>query len=161
MARHSLVTVGDEFFDEAPVRATLGFDTPAAPARVWEVLAADDAVGSWSKLVTGAHWEPGPRGVGAIREVTLGGFLTVREEFYRWDEGERMTFSAVETTGPGIRSFAEDYVITPKGNGSRLEWTVATAPKAGVGPRVGGVAGRVLWASVWPLAHGLEKKLKG
>ena len=39
------------------------------------------------------HGSPG-RGVGTIRDVTILGNMTVREHFYRWDELQRITFTA-------------------------------------------------------------------
>lgn len=120
-----LTTVGDDFFRTAAVSVTVTVDVRCPVDRLWDVLSADDAVVSWSPAVTEARWASASRGVGAIREVTLGGVLGVKEHFYRWDKNERMTFSAEAVTLPGVRAFAEDYVVTPTPSGSRLEWTVA------------------------------------
>lgn len=159
MKRHPLREVGDDFFTTAPVRTTSVIEVPVSPVELWAALAADDAVGSWSKLVTEAHWDDARREVGAVREVTIGGALTVREVFYRWDVNERMSFSASETTGPGIAAFAEDYVITSTPSGSRLAWTVAMEPSVSVPGPVGAVVGRGLGLAVAPLAKGLKRKL--
>lgn len=120
-----LTTVGDDFFQTAAVSVTVTVDARVPVDRLWEVLSAEEAVVSWSPAVTEARWATTTRGVGAIREVTLGGILRVKEHFYRWDKNERMTFSAEAITLPGVRAFAEDYVVTSTSSGSQLEWTVA------------------------------------
>ena len=159
MKRHHLRRVDDAFFSSAPVRTTAVIEVPEGPVEVWKVIAADDAVGSWSRLVTEAHWLDDRRDVGAVREVTLGGALTVTEVFYRWDINERMTFSASETTGPGIAAFAEDYVLTSTPSGSRLEWTVALEPSVSVPGPLAAALGRGLGLAMAPLVKGLRAKV--
>ncbi|QFU91219.1 SRPBCC family protein [Amycolatopsis sp. YIM 10] len=101
-------------------------DVPAPAERVWQVLSADDALVSWSKLITGAEWtSPRPFGVGTTRTVTVGGVAALRERFYRWDENERMTFSAEAASRPGFRRFAEDLTLIPDADRTRLCWTFA------------------------------------
>ncbi|MGV9672976.1 MULTISPECIES: SRPBCC family protein [unclassified Gordonia (in: high G+C Gram-positive bacteria)] len=159
MKWRELNIVGDPFFASAPVCTTVTLDIDATPEQVWEVLAADDAVVSWSPLVTAASWA-GERGVGAVRTVTIAKALSVQERFYRWDENSRMTFAATRTTGPGIKAFAEDYVLTEQVGSTRLDWTVAIdvpAPLRAAGRPVSAGLG----AAVRQLAKGLHHKVVG
>ena len=126
---------------------------------LWAALSADDAVVSWGPGVTTTRWVgQRPYGVGTVREVTVGGVATVREKFYRWDENERMTFAVVESSRPGIRRFAEDYVVEPTPTGSRLTWTVAVEVARGAGPTAPLVRG-LLSLAVGSMVGGLGKKL--
>ncbi|AXB43366.1 SRPBCC family protein [Amycolatopsis albispora] len=127
MARwYPLAESDDNFLRTARFRFPHEVHIAAPPERVWQVLAADDALVSWSKLITGAAWtSPRPFGVGTTRTVTVGGVASLRERFYRWDEGSRMTFSAEAANRPGFRRFAEDLRLLPETGGTRLCWTFA------------------------------------
>ncbi|PXY37658.1 SRPBCC family protein [Prauserella flavalba] len=122
-----LTEADDEFVRTAPVRFEHVADLPAPPPVVWRVLTADDALVSWSRLITRAEWTS-PPGPGATRLVTLGGALTLDERFYRWEEARRMTFTVDRATGPGLRRFAEDLVLDAVPGGTRLRWTFASEP---------------------------------
>lgn len=159
--RYALASTDDAFFETAPVRAVRVLDVPVSPERLWAELAADDAVVAWSPAVTRSRWlTPRPFGVGTVREVTLGGLLTVREDFYRWDENARMTFSASAVSLPGIRGFAEDYRIEATATGSRLTWVVAMEPAARLGPGEAALSA-ALRAAVGDLTNGLRRRLLG
>jgi hypothetical protein len=124
-----LFETGDDFLEAAPFRYVNTVDMPVPAEPVWEALTADDAFVSWSFLVTGLRWTtPRPFGVGTAREVTMLRLLTFRERYYRWEEGRRKTFSAVEVSVPGLRRVAEDYVVERTPGGSRFIWTVALEP---------------------------------
>ena len=99
----------------------------ASPERVWESLASDESVKAWGLGVKSLRWtSPRPFGVGTTREVVLPlGFMTVREEFFRWDEGRGYSFFVREANRPGLRSFAENYEIEPDGDGTLFTWTMA------------------------------------
>ncbi|MBK1783412.1 SRPBCC family protein [Prauserella cavernicola] len=127
--RYPLAEADDDFLDTAPLRFrhVVALDAPAT--RVWRALSADDALVSWSRLITGARWtSPRPFGPGSTRAVTLGGVLTLTERFFRWDTGNRMTFTVDEANRPGLRRFAEDLVLEPCSGGTRLVWTFAVEP---------------------------------
>ena len=129
MRWHQLFETGDDFLEAAPFRYVNTVDLPVAPERMWVALTADDTLVSWSPLVTGVRWTtPRPFGVGTTREVTIFRLLTSRERYYRWDEGRRKTFTAVELSLPGLRRLAEDYVVEPTPDGSRFIWTVVLEP---------------------------------
>lgn len=97
------------------------------PARVWESLASDQSVAAWGPGVHRVTWtSPRPFGVGTTREVVLPlGAATVREHFFRWDEGAGYSFYATEMNRPGMRRFAENYTVETDGSGSLLTWTIA------------------------------------
>lgn len=117
----------DEFLRTARFRFAHTVDVPAPAERVWEAFSADDALVSWVGVITGVEWtSPRPFGVGTTRTVTIGrGAAALRERFFRWDEGTRMTFSAEAASRPGFRRFAEDVVLEPVSGGTRLTWTFA------------------------------------
>ena len=101
---------------------------------MWSALTADDTLVSWSPLVTGLRWTTGrPFGVGTTREITLVRILSARERYFRWEDGHRMSFSAIEVSVPGLRRLAEDWVVeTP--TGSPLIWTLALEPTRVLNP---------------------------
>lgn len=124
--RFRLTPADDAFLGTAAHRYTHVVDIPAPVESVWDALTADDALVSWSPVITAARWTSArPFGVGTTREVTLGGFLTLAERFYRWDEHSRMTFTVDTASVPGLRRFAEDLTLLPLGTGTRLIWTFA------------------------------------
>lgn len=107
-----------------------------SPARVWESLASDASLAAWGLGVRRLTWtSPRPFGVDTTREVVLPlGAMTVRERFFRWDEGSGYSFYVEEANRPGLRFFAENYVIEPDGSGALLTWTIAIEPKPALAP---------------------------
>jgi hypothetical protein len=99
----------------------------ASPERVWESLTSDESVKEWGLGVKALRWtSPRPFGVGTTREVVLPmGAITIREEFFRWDEGQGYSFYVREANRPGLRSFAENYELQPDGDGTLFTWTIA------------------------------------
>lgn len=149
----------DDFLSSAPAITTQVLDVPVPAATLWAALAADDAVVSWGPGATACRWTGGkPYGVGTVREVTVAGVVTVREHFYRWDEGKRMTFFVAESTRPGIRRMAEDYVVEETATGSRLTWTVAMEVAHLAGPTAI-VLKPVLGLAIGSMVSGLRKQL--
>lgn len=149
----------DDFLVSAPAITTQVLDVPVPAATLWAALAADDAVVSWGPGATACRWTGGkPYGVGTVREVTVAGVVTVREHFYRWDEGKRMTFFVAESTRPGIRRMAEDYVVEETATGSRLTWTVAMEVAHLAGPTAI-VLKPVLGLAIGSMVSGLRKQL--
>ncbi|WP_068274160.1 SRPBCC family protein [Aldersonia kunmingensis] len=135
MTRYSLEPADDVFLLTAPERFVHKVDLPLPPARVWDLLTGDDALSSWSRVITAATWTtPRPFGVGTIREVVLGGAVRVEERFYRWIENERMTFSVDAASIPGLHRFAEDLVLHPTAHGTLLQWTIAIEGNAPLRP---------------------------
>jgi hypothetical protein len=124
----------------------------APPERVWESLASDESLKAWGLGVRSLRWtSPRPFGVGTTREVVLPlGFMTLREEFFRWDEGRGYSFFVREANRPGLRSFAENYEIEPDGDGTLFTWTIALEPTARFAPvmRLFGPVNRIGFGSV-------------
>ncbi|MFC9660709.1 SRPBCC family protein [Nocardia sp. NPDC127606] len=126
----ALTESDDAFLASAANRYVHVIDIPAPPSAVWAALIADDALVSWSGLVTAMRWTtPRPFGVGTCRVVTLGRIAALTERFYRWDDQRRMTFTVDFASIPGLRRFAEDIELTPTATGTRLTWTFAVEGK--------------------------------
>ncbi|WP_030716549.1 SRPBCC family protein [Streptomyces sp. NRRL S-237] len=136
MARHwhPLGESRDDFLVSAPFRYEHSVETTAPAERIWEILTGEQLV-DWVWAFTALKWNsPPPFGVGTARDVTLLKFFTVRERFFRWDEGRRYTFSVYEASRPGLRHAAEDWTVEPTPSGSRLTWTMAIRPTPLVTP---------------------------
>src|SRR6185295_15649122 len=130
-----LIESDDDFLEAAPFRYVNSVDVPVSPEQTWAALTADETLVSWTPLVTGLRWtSPRPFSVGTTREVTILWMIAARERYYRWEEASRMTFAAVQTSVPGLRRLAEDYVVEPTPVGSRLVWTVALEPRRILSP---------------------------
>ena len=122
------------FFETAPFVHRYPVELAVPPERVWAALSSDQSLGAWQLPVRRLTWtSPRPFGPGTTREVILAGnSFGIRERFFRWEEGARMTFSATECSQPLLRRFAEDYLVEERPGGSRFTWTIALepAPKA-------------------------------
>src|SRR5439155_24153507 len=104
---------------------------PVSPERVWDSLTSDASLSAWKLPIKSLTWtSPRPFGVGTTREVALSGkSLTIREKFFRWEEGKRMSFFATECDRNLLVRFPDDYVVESRpGGGSRFTWTIATEP---------------------------------
>lgn len=105
----------------------------ARPApTVWAELTADDAL-HWCRILQDVRWtSPRPFGVGTTREVkALWGANLLREHYFRWEEGYRHSFYAVESSGPLFKALAEDYLVEPRDEDAcRFTWTIAVEPSA-------------------------------
>ena len=117
-------------FETAPLIYRYPVKLAVPPERVWESIASDRSLADWGLGVKSLTWTSSrPFGVGTTREVVLPmGTMTVREHFFRWDEGKGYSFYVYEANRPGIKRFAEDYVIEPDGSGSVFTWTIAIEP---------------------------------
>ena len=123
--------VEEAFFDTAPVRLAGVFEIPRTATQVWDDLTADDPL-AWCRILDRIEWtSPRPFAVGTTRTVSsLKGTNVIREHFFRWEEGRRMSFYATEASAPLFRRFAEDYLVEPTSDSScRFTWTVAFEPQ--------------------------------
>ncbi|MCW5252504.1 MULTISPECIES: SRPBCC family protein [unclassified Streptomyces] len=112
----------DSLFASAPLYHARSVEVPFSPEETWAALVGD-GVSSWTKGMRQLTWtSPRPFGVGTTREIEMNSGLVLRERFYRWEEGTRKTFAAVEGTSPIFRRLVEDYVVEPSGSGSRFSW---------------------------------------
>ena len=127
-----LEPVDGTYFDTAPYRHSYPVDLPVPPERVWESLTSDRALADWGLGLRKLEWtSPRPFGVGTTRTVVLtGGSAEIHEEFFRWEEGSRMSFFGVELNRAILHSFAEDYIVEKIPGGSRFTWTIALTPSA-------------------------------
>lgn len=158
--RYALTESDDAFLATAPRRYEHIVEIDAPPGTVWAALAADDALVSWSPVITGIEWtSTRPFGVGATRTVTLGRVIRLNERFYRWDEGERMTFTVDAASIPGLRRFAEDLTLEPRGRGTRLRWTFAIEGELALRPllALGGPLNRAVTATI---AAGVARRVR-
>lgn len=129
-------SVAEAFFDTAPLRLTEAFDIPRTAAQVWEDLTVDNPL-SWCRLLRGIAWtSPRPFGVGTTRTArTIGNASVIKERFFRWEEGRRQSFYALESSVPLFRRFAEDYLVEPTSETAcRFNWTIAIEPHPAARP---------------------------
>ena len=130
MTWYPLEPADETFLETAPYRHSYPVDLPVAPEQVWAALTSDASLAAWQLPVKSLTWTSSrPFGVGTTREVVLSGqSLSIRERFFRWQDGERMSFYATECNRKLLRRFAEDYVVEARPGGSRFTWTIATEP---------------------------------
>jgi hypothetical protein len=108
--------VDEAFFETAPFRLTDAFDIPRPAAEVWEDLTVDN---------------PRPFGLGTTRTArTIGNASVINERFFRWEDGRRQSFYALDANLPVFRRFAEDYLVEPTSEAAcRFTWTIAIEPR--------------------------------
>jgi hypothetical protein len=123
--------VDGAFFDTAPVRLKGTFDIAQPAPDVWAELTADNPL-AWCKILTEIIWtSERPFAVGTTRTArSLGGTSVINERYFRWEDGRRQSFYAVEASAPLWRRFAEDYLVEPTSETScRFTWIIAFEPK--------------------------------
>jgi len=130
---YPLEPADEKFFTDAPFVHTypVYLDVPAED--VWAALTSDASLSSWRLPIKSLTWtSPRPFGVGTTREVLLSGrMFGIRERFFRWEEGRRMSFAGTHFDRRLLRRFAEDYVVESRDGGSRFTWTIAIEPTPG------------------------------
>jgi hypothetical protein len=117
-----------EFLTEAPTRLVSGALMRAEPAAVFAEL-TDDA-STWPlwyrEIRSAAYTGPPPYGVGAGRAVTLRGGARFVESVIAWEQPVRFVYRVEETNVPGVRAWAEEWLLTPTaGGGTALGFTIA------------------------------------
>lgn len=122
----SLQPVDESFLSSAPVIASKTISVPVPPEVVWRELTNDTTL-RWMAPGIRVTWGSPRTGVGARR--TIGPVIgpKINEQYFLWDEGKRKTFyvAAVPAPVPGLRAFAEDYIVTPTAQGTDFTWTWA------------------------------------
>ena len=133
MTWYPLQPADASFFDTAPVVERFPVRLAVPPARVWESLASDGSLADWPLGLRRLSWtSPRPFGVGTTREVVLPlAAMTLREEFFRWEDGARYSFHVRAATRRLFTRFAEDYTVEPDGAGTLFTWTIALEPAPG------------------------------
>lgn len=121
MARR-LRSVGLDFIEAAPLRLVFAAEVSAPPDVVYRAL-ADDVEGwpHWFTQVTAAR----PVDAGAGRAVRLRGGIVFRETILATDPAERYAYRADESNAPGLHALLEEWLLTPAGTGTRVQWTFA------------------------------------
>ena len=101
----------------------------APPERVFEIFATGERQTEWFKDFVGYRWTSDePHGVGSRREVELK-MLRVKERFFIWEPGKRMSFSIDAITLPLVAQMAEDLQFEPSGKGSTwVRWRAVYEP---------------------------------
>ncbi len=126
---HPLEPTDDEFFTSAPHVLRYQKRFAATPEQVWESLTSDVSLAAWGPAIRKVTWtSPRPFGVGTTREVVSAG--SVRERYFRWDEGHSHAFYVYEASLPLFKRFAEDYIVEPDGAETLFTWTVAIEAKS-------------------------------
>jgi hypothetical protein len=136
--------VDESFFDTAPMRLRAKFEVRLPAEKVWGELTSDEAL-FWCRILQDVTWTSSrPFGVGTTREVkALWGANLLKERYFRWEEGRRHSFYALESSAPLFRSLAEDYLVEPISEAAcRFTWTIAVEPKPLARP--GGPVNRAL-----------------
>ena len=127
---YPLEPADDEFFSTAPHVFRYQRRFAATPQQVWEQLTSDVSLAAWGPSIKKVTWtSPRPFGVGTTRDVVAPGGSTMRERYFRWDEGKSHAFYVYESTLPILRRFAEDYIVEPDGDQTLFTWIVAIEPK--------------------------------
>lgn len=119
----------EDFFDTAPCRSSYVIELPVPPEQVWEGFTASPPL-AWCRVLDRARYtSERPYGVGTTRAVRVGkGLISLRERFFRWEEGRRMSFYVTQATMPMFRRFGEDYLVEKTAAGSRFTWGFAYQP---------------------------------
>jgi hypothetical protein len=127
---HELQPADETFFATAPYVYRFPVELPVPAERVWQSLTSDRSVAAWGPGVQSLKWtSPRPFGVGTTREVVLVlHSITVREEYFRWDEGNGYSFFVREANRPVLRRMAENYELESTATGCLFTWTVAMEP---------------------------------
>lgn len=135
MGWHSLLPCDASYFDTAPHVYRYPVELTVPAERVWAALTSDRSMADWGLGIKSLRWtSPRPFGVGTTREVVLpGSVMTVRERFFRWEEGSRKSFYGTEINRPVVARFAEDYLVEPTAQGCRFTWTIAFEPTSRTG----------------------------
>ncbi|MCX4815463.1 SRPBCC family protein [Streptomyces sp. NBC_01239] len=119
---HSLRPVGLDFIDTAPVRLVFAREMSATPDAVFHAL-NDDVPGwaEWFSAVTSARSVDD----GAGRDIRLTGGGHFRETVIAAKPAEVYAYRVDVTNAPGARAMAEEWRLSPAGDGTRVQWTFA------------------------------------
>ncbi|WP_418955631.1 SRPBCC family protein [Streptomyces tritici] len=111
-----------DFVASAPVRLSFTAELAAPPGAVYRSLAEEvESMPAWFAAVTAAT----PTGDGAGRTVHLRGGVRFRETIMAAEPGARYAYRIDETNAPGVAAMLEDWVLSPAGAGTRVDWTMA------------------------------------
>jgi hypothetical protein len=159
MPAYPLRHVDDAFLKDAPLVVRSSVQLRAAPSEVWKVLGSDE-MWSWLSVIDRLEWQtPRPHAAGSVRRLRMGRFLTLDEEFYRWDTDRRATFRVAGQSRKVLDALIEDFVLVPSEGGTELTWTMALSPIKGGGLPLGLLAPLLRPGNTLALA-GIKKLLR-
>ena len=124
--------VDESYFKSAPQILSHSWLIAKPASEVWAELTSDTPL-HWCKGLDKITWTSArPFGVGTTRRVhALYGAIRSDERYFIWEEGRRQAFYFTGSNLPLFKSFAEDYLVEPEGDGScRFTWTIALTPTA-------------------------------
>lgn len=93
---------------------------PFKKSVVWAALLDGESWTKWLDLTKVTWTSPQPFCEGTTR--TVEGHSTMEEEFFIWDEGERMAFYVTASDLPLVKAFAEDYKLVETPTGCDIHW---------------------------------------
>jgi uncharacterized protein YndB with AHSA1/START domain len=131
MQLHAYEPVTPEFLLNAPVQLETTVVIDAPREEVFRVLEDGESWPKWVGAITRVDWtSPKPFEVGTTRTVYMQGNQVADEEFFLWEQNQRMAFYFLRASFDAFRRFAEDYQLEdPGGNRTRLTWTFAADPR--------------------------------
>lgn len=99
----------------------------ATPEDVFATFEDAEAWTRWALPITEVEWtSPLPLTEGSTRTVTMWGDLVAEETFLVYERPHRMAFRFDRVSKPVCAAFAEDYRVTPVGDGrSVVDWAMA------------------------------------
>ncbi|MGJ5749659.1 SRPBCC family protein [Streptomyces puniciscabiei] len=110
------------FVGAAPVRLVFAREVSASPDQVFHALAEDvPGWAQWFSAVTLARATDGSAG----REIRLRGGTRFEETVLAAKAPELYAYRVDATNAPGLRALAEEWRLTPRGSGTRVQWTFA------------------------------------
>ena len=125
--RFALETGPPGWVATAPVQVVRSIALAAPVERAFAILADHERWPLWFKGMRRTRVDGPATGVGALRTVWVGP-MAVQERFTTWDPQRGVTFDVVSASLPGLGSMTEEWLLTPEGDGSRLDITIAVRP---------------------------------
>lgn len=122
----ALESVDETFLTTAPVVVSETISVPLSADAVWRELTNDTTL-RWLAPGLRVIWGSPRAGVGAVRRIGPVVGPKAHEKYFLWEEGRRKAFYMVKPPLPlpGLRAFAEDYVVSPTPQGSEFTWVWA------------------------------------
>jgi hypothetical protein len=122
-----------DWVEQAPLALTGRSTSPAAPDRVFAVLADHERWPEWFPNVRKVEVMGPAEGVGARRRVRTPG-VVVEEEFIVWEPGSRWSFTGTAARPGFVRSLVEDCRLeATESGGTAIEYTMYLDPAPGFG----------------------------
>jgi uncharacterized protein YndB with AHSA1/START domain len=119
----------ESFLSRAPFELNNEAVIAAPPERVFQIFSRGERQAEWFQDFVDQRWTTDePHGVGSRREVELK-MLRVKERFFIWEPGKRLSFSIDAITLPLVTQMAEDLQFEPSGTDSTwLRWRAVYEP---------------------------------